>query len=239
MSLSGSSPGGEYRLKQTEKYLEWWLPQSGIYALRSQDLDDVSGMNYCPRLFSIMVNELSLKPGECVYGLGERFTAFVKNGQVIDTWNEDGGTSSQIAYKCIPFYMTNRGYGIFVDHCDNVSFEVASEKVEYVGFSVPGEEIRYYFLYGPDPKEIVSAYTNLTGKPGLPPAWSFGLWLSTSFTTNYNETTTSSFIQGMADRGIPLSVFHFDCFWMKEFHWCDFEWDERTFRMSKGCWPGV
>lgn len=181
-----------------------------------------------------MVNELSLKPGECVYGLGERFTAFVKNGQVIDTWNEDGGTSSQIAYKCIPFYMTNRGYGIFVDHCDNVSFEVASEKVEYVGFSVPGEEIRYYFLYGPDPKEIVSAYTNLTGKPGLPPAWSFGLWLSTSFTTNYNETTTSSFIQGMADRGIPLSVFHFDCFWMKEFHWCDFEWDERTFPDVKG-----
>ena len=102
-----------------------------------------------------MVTELSLGVGECVYGLGERFTAFVKNGQSVDTWNEDGGTASQIAYKSIPFYMTNRGYGVFVDSSDNVSFEVASEKVEYVGFSVPGEQLSYYFFYGPTPKQIL------------------------------------------------------------------------------------
>lgn len=176
-----------------------------------------------------IVNELSLQPGECVYGLGERFTAFVKNGQVVDTWNEDGGTSSQISYKSIPFYMTNKNYGIFVDHTDNVSFEVASEKVEYVGFAVPGEELRYHLIYGENLPDILTGYTGLTGRPTLPPAWSFGLWLSTSFTTNYDENTTSSFIQGMKDRDIPLSVFHFDCFWMKEFHWCDFEWDDRIF----------
>lgn len=181
-----------------------------------------------------MVTELSLKPGECVYGFGERFTAFVKNGQVVETWNEDGGTASQVSYKSIPFYMTNRGYGIFVDHTDNVSFEVASEKVEYVGFSVPGEEIRYHFIYGENNQEILSRYTALTGRPALPPAWSFGLWLSTSFTTNYDEETTSSFIQGMKERNIPLSVFHFDCFWMKEFHWSDFEWDERIFPDTVG-----
>ena len=90
-----------------------------------------------------MLNELSLSVGECVYGFGERFTAFVKNGQTVDTWNEDGGTASQIAYKSIPFYMTNNGYGVFVDSSDKVSFEVASEKVEYVGFSVPGEKMSY------------------------------------------------------------------------------------------------
>ena len=179
-----------------------------------------------------MLNELSLSVGECVYGFGERFTAFVKNGQVVDTWNEDGGTASQVAYKSIPFYMTNRGYGVFVDSTDNVSFEVASEKVEYVGFSVPGEKLSYYFFYGPSPKEILNSYTALTGRPALPPAWSFGLWLSTSFTTNYDEQTTSSFIDGMLDRDIPLSVFHFDCFWMKGFHWCDFEWD-------KDCFPDI
>ena len=181
-----------------------------------------------------MVTELSLGVGECVYGLGERFTAFVKNGQSVDTWNEDGGTASQIAYKSIPFYMTNRGYGVFVDSSDNVSFEVASEKVEYVGFSVPGEQLSYYFFYGPTPKQILKSYTALTGLPALPPAWSFGLWLSTSFTTNYDEETTSSFINGMIDRGIPLSVFHFDCFWMKGFHWCDFEWDKDCFPDIKG-----
>ena len=182
-----------------------------------------------------MVTELSLAPGECVYGLGERFTAFVKNGQVVDIWNEDGGTASQISYKNIPFYVTSKHYGVFVDHSDHVSFEVASEKVENVGFSVKGEEIRYHIIYGDDIKGVIENYTDLTGKPALPPAWSFGLWLSTSFTTNYDEETTNSFIQGMADRDIPLSVFHFDCFWMKEFHWCDFEWDSRIFRMYREC----
>lgn len=186
--------------------------------------------NYmCEDYQPYMVNELSLQAGETVYGLGERFTAFVKNGQVVDTWNEDGGTSSEVSYKSIPFYMTNRGYGVLVDSPDRVSFEVASEKVEYVGFSVPGERIKYYFFYGPTPKEVMNAYTKLTGRPALPPAWSFGLWLSTSFTTNYDEETTTSFIAGMEQRNIPLSVFHFDCFWMQEFHWCDFEWDKRFF----------
>ena len=68
-----------------------------------------------------MVTELSLKPGERVYGFGEQFTSFTKNGQVVNIWNEDGGTSSQIAYKNIPFYMTNEGYGIYVDHTLPVS----------------------------------------------------------------------------------------------------------------------
>lgn len=181
-----------------------------------------------------MLTELSLSPGECVYGLGERFSAFVKNGQVVDIWNEDGGTASQISYKNIPFYVTSNHYGVFVDHSDCVSFEVASEKVENVGFSVPGEEIRYHVIYGDTMKDVLSSYTDLTGKPALPPAWSFGLWLSTSFTTNYNEETAASFIQGMADRDIPVSVFHYDCFWMKEFHWCDFEWDDRTFPDVEG-----
>lgn len=176
-----------------------------------------------------MLTELSLSPGECVYGFGEQFTSFVKNGQVVECWNEDGGTASQVAYKTVPFYMTNRGYGIFVDHTGPVAFEVASEKVEYVGFSVDGEELRYHFLYGPAPKQVLQRYTDLTGKPALPPAWSFGLWLTTSFTTEYDEKTTSSFIDGMAQRDIPLRVFHFDCYWMKGLHWCDFEWDHDTF----------
>jgi alpha-D-xyloside xylohydrolase len=60
--------------------------------------------------------QLNLGIGECVYGLGERFTAFVKNGQVVEMWNEDGGTSSEQAYKNIPFYLTNHGYGVFVNH---------------------------------------------------------------------------------------------------------------------------
>lgn len=176
-----------------------------------------------------MVEQLDLGVGECVYGLGERFTPFVKNGQVVDLWNEDGGTASEQAYKNIPFYLTNRGYGVFVNHPEKVSYEIASEKVERVQFSVPGESLDYFLIYGPTPKAVLERYTALTGRPALPPAWSFGLWLTTSFTTDYDEATVTSFIQGMADRDIPLHVFHFDCFWMKEFHWCNFEWDRRCF----------
>ena len=176
-----------------------------------------------------MMDSLMLDVGECVYGLGERFGAYVKNGQTVDMWNADGGTASELAYKNVPFYMTNRGYGILVEDTSDVSFEVASEKVERVQFSVEGETLVYDVIYGGTPKGILDVYTALTGRPALLPAWSFGLWLSTSFTTDYDEKTATSFIDGMAERNIPLSVFHFDCYWMKGYNWCDFEWDPDTF----------
>lgn len=181
-----------------------------------------------------MKEQLGLSVGESVYGLGERFTAFVKNGQSVDIWNKDGGTSTEQAYKNIPFYLTNRGYGVFVNHPENVSFEVGSEKVSKVQFSVSGEYLEYFIINGPSPKEVLEKYTSLTGKPALPPAWSFGLWLTTSFTTNYDEETVNHFVDGMKERDIPLHVFHFDCFWMKEYEWCNFEWDERVFPDPEG-----
>lgn len=176
-----------------------------------------------------MCEHLSLTVGEQVYGLGERFTSFVKNGQVIDIWNEDGGTSSELAYKNVPLYLTNRGYGVLVANSGRVSFEVASEVVTSVQFSVPGEVLEYYVIGGGNPKQVLSNYAKLAGRPALPPAWSFGLWLSTSFTTEYNEETVNSFVNGMEERKIPLRVFHFDCFWMKEFQWVDLEWDTAQF----------
>ena len=186
-----------------------------------------TGKNY-------MLEQMFLDVDEYVYGLGERFTPFVKNGQVVEMWNEDGGTASEIAYKNIPFYVTNKGYGILVDNEGDVAYEIASEKVERIQFSVEGERLDYYVISGKTPMGTVEKYTDLTGKPALPPAWSFGLWLTTSFTTNYDEATTSSFIQGMADREIPLHVFHFDCYWMDAYEWCNFEWDPATFPDPKG-----
>lgn len=181
-----------------------------------------------------MVDQLALDVDEYVYGLGERFTPFVKNGQVVEMWNEDGGTASEIAYKNVPFYITNKGYGVLLDHESDASYEIASEKVERVQFSVEGERLDYYVINGHTPKGTIARYTELTGKPALPPAWSFGLWLTTSFTTNYDEDTTSSFIQGMADRDIPLHVFHFDCYWMEAYEWCNFTWDPATFPDPEG-----
>ncbi|TRY17759.1 alpha-xylosidase [Tessaracoccus rhinocerotis] len=173
--------------------------------------------------------QLTLEPGERVYGLGERFGPFTKNGQVVESWNADGGTSSEQSYKAVPFYVTSRGYGVFVDHPGRVSFEVGSEINSRVQFSVEGETLDYYVIAGPTPKDVLRRYTRLTGRPARVPAWSFGLWLTTSFTARYDEQTVAGFVDGMAERNLPLSVFHYDCFWMREFQWCDFEWDSRTF----------
>lgn len=173
--------------------------------------------------------QLSLSVDEKIYGLGERFTPFVKNGQTIDIWNEDGGTGTEQSYKNIPFYVSNKNYGVFVNSPDKVSYEIGSEKVSRVQFSVPGEVMEYFVLPGETLKEVLSKYTDLTGKATMPPAWSFGLWLSTSFLTDYDETTVTEFVDGMIERDIPLDVFHFDCLWMREYEWCNFTWDERMF----------
>ena len=100
-----------------------------------------TGKNY-------MLDQLLLDVDEYVYGLGERFTPFVKNGQIVEMWNEDGGTASEIAYKNIPFYVTNKGYGVLVDNEGDVAYEIASEKVERMQFSVEGERLDYYVISG-------------------------------------------------------------------------------------------
>lgn len=181
-----------------------------------------------------MLEQFGLEIGEKLYGLGERFTPFVKNGQTVDMWNADGGTCSDLAYKNVPFYLSNRGYGVFVNNSGRVSYEIASETVSCVQFSVPGQKLEYMVIGGEDMKGALRNYASLTGRPALPPAWSFGLWLTTSFTTQYDENTVNSFVDGMAERDIPLRVFHFDCFWMKEYEWCNFEWDPQVFSDVKG-----
>ena len=173
--------------------------------------------------------QLTLSVGECIYGFGEKFTTFVKNGQTVDIWNADGGTCSEQSYKSIPFYISSRGYGVFVNSPDRISYEVASDTVSKVSITKPGEFLEYFLIGGENLQQVLSNYTTLTGKPALPPANTFGLWLSTSFTTTYDEETVTSFIDGMAQRDIPLQMFHFDCFWMKEYEWTSFRWDTTQF----------
>ena len=178
--------------------------------------------------------QLSIGVGELIYGLGEHFTPFAKNGQSVEMWNADGGTSTEQSYKNIPFFVSNRGYGVLVNHPEKVEFEIGTETVTRTEFSVPGDYLDYFVFDGPSMKDVIVKYTDLSGKPALPAPWTFGLWLSTSFTTNYDEATVMSFVDGMLERGIPLRTFHFDSFWMKEFHWSEFIWDDRVFPDPEG-----
>ncbi|KAL6887170.1 family 31 glycoside hydrolase [Trichoderma longibrachiatum] len=184
-------------------------------------LDNMSNFDH------YIFTQTTLSVGETVHGLGERFGAFNKVGQSVILWNNDGGTSSEQAYKNVPFYLSSRGFGIFIDTPDEIQLEVGSERLCRVQTSVKGQRLKWYLIYGPSPKEVLYKYTTLTGRAGRVPSWSFGLWLSTSFTTSYDEKTVSSFLEGMAARDIPVEVFHYDCFWLKAFHWCDFVWDQR------------
>ncbi|KAF5559059.1 alpha-xylosidase [Fusarium mexicanum] len=170
-----------------------------------------------------------LHVGELVYGLGERFGPLSKNGQSIDLWNEDAGTCTPHTYKNIPFFWTNRGYGVFFDHSDVLSLEIQTERLAKIQTSIQGEEIRWFVIHGPTPKDILKRYAFLTGHPALPPAWSFGLYLSTSFITDYSEETVTQQLDEMSNHGVPLSVFHFDCFWMREYSWTSFKFDPIKF----------
>ena len=118
---------------------------------------------------------LNLSVGEKIYGLGERFTNFVKNGQKIDIWNKDGGTGTEQSYINIPFYISTNSYGLLVNNPGKVSFEIGSEKVSKIQFSVQGNELEYLIFPGDNVKQIISRYTELAGKP--PPAARMEFWL--------------------------------------------------------------
>ncbi len=182
---------------------------------------------------------VNLSVGEHIYGLGERFTEFVKNGQSVDIWNADGGTYTEQAYKNIPFFISDMGYGVLVNDTGRVMYEIGSEYVRKASFCVKKESMSFYVICGEDNeygymKDVLVKYTGLSGRAPILPAWSFGLWLSTSFTTDYDEETVMEFIEGMKKRDIPLRVFHFDCFWMRGMQWCDFCWDKEVFADPQG-----
>lgn len=168
---------------------------------------------------------LNIDVGESIYGLGEHFTPFIRNGQSIAMWNEDDGADADRSSKNIPFLLSSRTYGVFVNSTDRIEYEVAGECPTGTQFSVPGETMEYLVIAGDSTKHVISLYADLVGKPSLPPAWSFGLSLSTSYLPDSDENTVLDFVDGMIERGIPLSVFHFDAFWMKGFEWTSFLWD--------------
>ncbi len=190
--------------------------------------NDYNGRPAQPYMKETYIREqLSLDVGEYIYGLGEHFTPFVKNGQTVDVWNRDGGSCSDQGYKNIPFYLSSKGYGVLVNTPDRVEYEIGNASVRHVEFSVEGESMEYIIIGSNEPKAALSKYTALAGRTPVPPAWSFGLWLSTSWMPDSNEKITMDFIDGMNQRGIPLSVFHFDARWMDDYNLCDFLWTER------------
>ena len=175
-----------------------------------------------------MIETLLLDSEDHFYGGGEKFTRLDHVGRTIRTWQRNPyGTRTELAYKNMPILVGTRGYGIFVDLPTAVTFHLGSLSNRSYTIQAAGRELDYY-LIGGAPKEIVAGYTELTGRPAVPPEWAFGLWASSAFVK-----TTEASVKAQAERlrkeDIPCDVYHFDCFWQRPLMWCDLEWDAERF----------
>jgi alpha-D-xyloside xylohydrolase len=171
-----------------------------------------------------VVETLLLDPEDHFYGSGERFTRLDLVGRSVEIWNRNPyGARSGLAYKNLPVLVGSRGYGLFVDVPTAVSFRLGSGSNRAYSVEASGEELDYYLIAG-TPKEILTAYTALTGRPTVPPEWAFGLWASTAFVP-FTEASVLEQARRLRAEGIPCDVVNLDCFWQRPQMWCDFEWD--------------
>lgn len=174
-----------------------------------------------------IVDSFSLAPTEKIFGLGEKFTSFNKRGQKINSWVQDAhGTGSDRSYMESPFFISSKGYGVFINTTAEVIHEIGYPATSTGSYqlTVRDDRLDYFFFYGPDPKDVLKEYTALTGRPELPPVWSFGLWMSRCFYKNKEEVKKVA--HEMRKKGIPCDVMNLDGrTWLKHGHQTNFKWD--------------
>jgi alpha-D-xyloside xylohydrolase len=174
-------------------------------------------------------DSFTAEPDEHYYGFGEKFTDFDKRGQRIEMWHYDAyGVHSERSYKNVPFFVSTRGYGVFVDSHTPVRFDMASSNHSIVSIIVPDTMLDYYIITGDTLKTVVSRYADLVSHPILPPKWAFGLWMSSGFQRDSADDVLAR-AHELREHDIPTDVLHLDCFWQKHGRWSDLQWDRDLF----------
>jgi len=173
----------------------------------------------------------TLSPGEKIFGCGESFTSFDKRGQKLTLWTDDAnGVENQGEYKPIPFFMSNRGYGIFIHTTTPITLDFGHD-FSGVNSMMVGDDALDLFVFLGTPKEILNEYTDLTGKSPMPPLWSFGLWMSRC---TYNAEQQVRDIAGkLRENKIPCDVLHLDTGWFETDWQCDYEFSKTRFSDPK------
>lgn len=162
-------------------------------------------------------------------GFGEKFTRLDKRGQRPLMWNFDSfGAESERSHKSVPFYLSNRGYGVVVDSGLPVEFDVCQSTHSCVQILVPDDLIDYYVIAGPTPAQVLERYNRLTCRPSAPPKWAFGTWISSGFYADSQEQVLAR-ARRIRELGIPCDVLHLDCYWQRVNHWSDLQWDTEQF----------
>lgn len=170
-----------------------------------------------------------VEPDEHFYGFGEKFTDFDKRGQVLEMWNYDAfGVHGERTYKNVPFFISSRGYGIFVDSTTAIRFDMAASNQALFSMIVPDSALDYYVIMGPDPKTIITRYAGLVSLPTLPPKWSFGLWMSCGFMEDSAHEVIER-ARSLRTHHLPCDVIHIDPYWMRMGCWSDMIWNPQTF----------
>jgi alpha-D-xyloside xylohydrolase len=169
----------------------------------------------------------TLAPGEKIFGGGESFTALDKRGQKLVLWTDDAcGVESQLMYKPVPFFMSSRGYGMFLHTTTPVTLDFGNS-FSGVNAMMVGDDDLDVFIFLGSPKTILDEYTKLTGKSPLPPLWSFGLWMSRC---TYNQDTQVREVAAkLRENRIPCDVLHLDTGWFETDWQCDYEFSPTRF----------
>jgi alpha-D-xyloside xylohydrolase len=169
----------------------------------------------------------TLSPGEKIFGCGESFTGLDKRGQKIVLWTDDAnGVENQGLYKPIPFFMSNRGYGMFIHTSTPITCDFGNSFSGVNSLMVGDDELDLFVFLG-SPRDILDEYTKLTGKSPLPPLWSFGLWMSRC--TYNSEQQVRDIAAHLRENKIPCDVLHLDTGWFETDWQCDYEFSPTRF----------
>ena len=169
----------------------------------------------------------SIRDDECVYGFGERFGRLDKVGQTIDVdMQEAMGTVTPRAYKNVPFWVTTAGWGVFANHDARLTAWIGSRCAPQLQVAVDDDWFDAFVFVG-DVRQVLQAYTDLTGRPNVPPDWSFGFWQSKISYSSAAETLEVA--ARMRAEDLPFDVLHLDTHWFRRDWCCDLEFDPDRF----------
>ncbi len=170
---------------------------------------------------------LSLMPGERIYGCGESFTSLNKVGQKVNICVTDPqGPETDQMYKPVPFFMSSKGYGIFLHTSAPVTADFGASYVGTSKLFMADETLDAFIFFG-EPKDILDEYTNITGKAPMPPLWSFGTWMSRI--TYFTQDEGYDVARQIRKNKIPADVIHFDTGWFGTDWQCDYRFASDRF----------
>jgi alpha-D-xyloside xylohydrolase len=169
-----------------------------------------------------------LSAGEQLFGTGESFTRLDKRGQRVVLWSNDAnGVETERMYKPIPFFMSSRGYGMFVHSSTPMTFDMGAS-FHAANNLLVGDDTLDLFVFLGDPKQVLGEYTALTGRPSMPPLWSFGLWMSRI--TYFSEDQVRDVAAKLRANRIPDDVIHLDTGWFETDWRCDYQFSKTRFK---------